>query len=191
MWNRYQWGINNALIYVAREVGSQRSPEGNEPEMKTQSSPSRVVGVSFWLPPKSASETETWSSYLQSWVLTIRQTLTNIRFLGHGGLIVKRYWIWKAGQEKVQSELWTDSRGYYFCNVVAVLPGQQGKGIGRKLVEVVTEQADREGMNCYLESSKNIPNVQIYESFGFKLVRDMACDDDGVVCKVRQPDSPR
>lgn len=84
--------------------------------------------------------------------------------------------------------LWTDACGYYFCNVVAVLPSHQGKGIGRKLMDVVIEQVDREGMPCYLESSKDVPNVQIYQRLGFKLMRDMDCDDDGVNCKVRSLD---
>ena len=179
--------MKNALIHVAREVDFQRPPKDSDPGNTPRSPSSRVVGVSFWLPPNPASEAETWSSYFHSWVLSVRQVLTNIRFLGHGGLVVKRYRIWKAAQEKAQSVLWTDPRGYYFCNAISILPGHQGKGIGRKLMEVVIDKADREGMPCYLESSKDVPNVRIYQRLGFKLMRDMECDDDGVVCKVRSP----
>jgi GNAT superfamily N-acetyltransferase len=173
--------MDNALVYVARETDF-ATADGCDTKV---SPPPRVVGVSFWMPPRAASEPESWSCYFQSLVLNVRQVLTNIRFWGRGGLIVKRYWIWKAAQEKAHRELWTDPRGYYFCNVVAIMPDQQGRGIGRRLIDVVTEHADREGIKCYLESSKYVPNVQIYEHLGFRLVRDMKCDDDGALCKVR------
>lgn len=110
---------------------------------------------------------------------------------GRGGLNVKRYWLWKAAQAEAQGELWTDARGYYFCNIVTVLPEAQGRGVGRALMEVVLRMADRKGMRCYLESSRKDPNVPIYEKFGFRLVREMLCDDDGeavmLYCMMREP----
>jgi GNAT superfamily N-acetyltransferase len=110
---------------------------------------------------------------------------------GRGGLNVKRYWLWKEAQAKAQAELWTDNKGYYFCNIVTVLPEAQGKGVGRALMEVVLKKADEENMRCYLESSRSEPNVPIYEKFGFKLVKDMLCDDDGdgimLYCMMREP----
>ena len=65
-----------------------------------------------------------------------------------------------------------------------MLPSAQGKGIGKLLFNVVTERADKEGRRCYLESSKDEPNIRIYERIGFCLVKEMNCDDDGEVCKV-------
>jgi hypothetical protein len=51
--------------------------------------------------------------------------------------------------------------------------------------------ADKEGMRCYLESSRDIPNTKIYEAMGFHFVKQMDCNDDGDVCKlycmVREP----
>jgi GNAT superfamily N-acetyltransferase len=105
--------------------------------------------------------------------------------------VLQRYYIWKANQEVAQRELWTDARGYYFLNIIAVLPSEQRKGIGRALVEEVTYKADAEGMRCYLESSRDQPNTEFYESLGFKVVRNIDCNDDGVVCKlycmIREP----
>ena len=46
---------------------------------------------------------------------------------------MQRYWIWKQKQAEAQSEIWTDERGYYFLNIMVVLPGEQGKGIGKAL----------------------------------------------------------
>ncbi|KAM5444055.1 hypothetical protein McanCB56680_006858 [Microsporum canis] len=189
--NRCLWGIKNALFYVAREVPSACStPAQKEPaepheqtsllqDKSSSSSPARVVGVAMWLLPQPRSKPDSWFTYFQTWLLSFRQLLTNIRFMGHGGLLVHRYKIWKAAQADIQKELWTDERGYYFCNVVAVRPELHGKGIGKQLVNVVTQQADEEGMKCYLESSKQVPNIQIYERFGFELIRDLVCHDNG------------
>ena len=115
----------------------------------------------------------------------------NIRHLGRGGLIYSRYRIWKSSQAEAQKEIWTDPNGYYFCNIVVVDPDGQGKGIGRKLMQVVTDQADEEGRRCYLESSRKEPNVKIYEKMGFRVVRSMTCEDGGdkcdLYCMVRDP----
>lgn len=92
-----------------------------------------------------------------------------------------RYQIWKTKQAEAQAQLWTDPRGYYFANIVAVDPAAQGRGVGRELVRVVTERADREGRRCYLESSKRVPNVEIYGRLGFGVVKVMECwgEEDG------------
>ena len=65
---------------------------------------------------------------------------------------------------------------------MVVLPGQQGKGIGKALASEVTRKADAEGKKCYLESSRDIPNMKIYESMGFHFVRELDCNDDGEIC---------
>ena len=110
---------------------------------------------------------------------------------GRGGLNVKRYYIWKATQADAQSKLWEDPKGYYFCNVVTVLPETQGKGVGKMLFKHVTDTADKEGRKCYLESSRAEPNMAIYKKMGFELKKEMVCDDDGdkikLYCMMRQP----
>lgn len=147
-----------------------------------------MIGVSCWLAPQPATSQTTaqsWYAWYQLQLLSLRQLLTNIRFLGRGGLISKRYWIWKEQQTSAQQEIWTDKeKGYYFCNMVTVRPDAQGRGIGRQLFEVVMDKADREGVKCYLESSKGEPNVRIYEKLGFGLVKEIDCVDGGDVCRV-------
>lgn len=61
-------------------------------------------------------------------------------------------------------------------------------------MEEVLCMADREGVPCYLESSRRDPNVRIYEKFGFRLVKEMECGDGGeeegritLFCMVREP----
>ena len=51
------------------------------------------------------------------------------------------------------------------------------------LFREVTDRADREGRSCYLESSRDAPNTRIYERLGFRMVKEMECDDEGSVCK--------
>lgn len=105
--------------------------------------------------------------------------------------LLQRYYIWKDKQAQAQSEIWDDPNGYYFLNIMVVLPGQQGKGIGKALAREVTAMADKEGRSCYLESSRDVPNMKIYEAMGFHFVKQMDCDDDGDICRlfcmVREP----
>lgn len=67
---------------------------------------------------------------------------------------------------------------------MVVRPGHQGKGIGKALAGEVMRIADKEGRKCYLESSRDVPNMQIYEKLGFHFVKQMTCEDEGDACKL-------
>jgi GNAT superfamily N-acetyltransferase len=173
---RCRWGMQHALFYVAKDSAG--------------SNPDRVIGTAMWMSPSNPFAAQSWSDYFGSWTLWLQQVYMNTVY-GRGGLNVKRYWIWKAAQADAQKELWRDEKGYYFCNIVTVMPDAQGKGIGRELFNVVMKQADAEGRRCYLESSRAEPNMKIYEKMGFELRREMDCDDDGtsirLFCMIREP----
>lgn len=49
---------------------------------------------------------------------------------------------------------------------------------------MVTSVADFEGVPCYLESSKAVPNVAIYRKMGFEFVREVKSVDGDDVCTV-------
>lgn len=172
---RCRWGMKHALFQVAKD---------------SSDSEGKVLGVACWMTPKSPNATQTWSDYFGDWQLWLNQVRMNLWY-GRGGLNVKRYYIWKAAQAKAQEELWNDPKGYYFCNIVTVLPETQGKGVGKILFKHVTDIADREGQKCYLESSRAEPNMAIYEKMGFTLTKEMVCDDDGdaitLYCMMREP----
>jgi ribosomal protein S18 acetylase RimI-like enzyme len=146
-----------------------------------------VVGVAWWYSPQAQSTPQSWNIWAQDWILSFRQLMNNVRFLGRGGLNVDRYRIWKRVQQTAHDTIWQDPRGYYFCNVVGVNSQARGMGVGKKLMADVMDKADRENMPCYLESSKGYPNVGIYERMGFELVREIECVDGGDVCKVCFP----
>ena len=175
---RCRWGMSHALFHVAKDVGDASA---------------KVLGVACWLPPHSPRAPTTWHDWMGDWWLWLSQVQMNLWY-GRGGLNVKRYWIWKARQAEAQEQLWTDAKGYYFCNIVTVLPEAQGRGIGKLLFKHVTDQADREGVKCYLESSRAVPNMAIYEKMGFQLAREMECADDRTAitlyCMIRQPGTP-
>lgn len=172
-----EWGIRNAMFFVAKDTSS--------------TDPDKVVGVGMWMKPRLVTEKQTWSEWFDDYLLWYKQGLNVLWYQGWGGLNVARYRVWKREQAKAQAEIWDDPNGYYFCNIVVVLPGVQGKGIGKKLFEVVTDMADREGRRCYLESSRDVPNIAIYEKMGFKLVKKMICEEGGdkcdLFCMIRDP----
>ncbi|KAL4908892.1 hypothetical protein BDW74DRAFT_187377 [Aspergillus multicolor] len=155
-----------APIYIAKDTTS-----------------NRIVGICWWHSPEPQSSRPPLSHKAQEVLLSIRR----------GGLRLHRYRQWKELQAKRHSRLWTDERGYYFCNVIAVRAEMRGFGLGRRLVEVVTEQADEEGIPCYLESSKGMPNLAIYQKLGFKGVGEIECVDENgkdgctLYCMIRQP----
>jgi arrestin-related trafficking adapter 3/6 len=162
-----EWGMRNALFFVAKDPSDKED---------------RVLGVSMWMKPRPVDQPQTWAEWLDDYMLWFKQGLNLLWYQGRGGLRTERYWIWKREQAAAQAELWTDPHGYYFCNIVVVKPGTQGKGIGRLLFQTVTNMADQEGRKCYLESSKEKPNIAIYEKMGFRLVRKMVCEEGGDVC---------
>ncbi|KAL4886882.1 acyl-CoA N-acyltransferase [Aspergillus karnatakaensis] len=154
-----------APIYVARASNS-----------------TRIVGICWWHPPTPPTSSTPLSIRTQDCILSIRQLLANIRFAGRGGLHLHRYQQWKELQAQTHNRIWTDPRGYYFCNVIAVRAEMRGMGVGKRLVEAVTQRADSEGMSCYLESSKGMPNLAIYERMGFEGVSEIECLDGKDVC---------
>lgn len=158
-----------------------------DPDQKTETfwdPRPQIVGICWWFAPQPVSQPETWTTWTQDWLLSFRQFIYNLRYLGRGGLDLRRYYLWKEVQKETHDAIWTDPRGYYFCNVIAVDSKMRGMGVGRMLVDVVTERADREGVPCYLESSKGLPNMRIYEKLGFELAREIECLDGRDLCKV-------
>lgn len=168
--------MQHGLFFVAKD------PSTAEPD--------KVLGVAMWLAPTDVNEQQSWAEWIGTWTMSFKQLLMNFVY-GRGGLNTKRYWIWKAAQAEAQKEIWTDPKGYYFCNIVTVLPEAQGRKIGKSLFEIVMNQADQEGRCCYLESSRAEPNMPIYEKMGFTLKKEMECADDGdaikLYCMVREP----
>ena len=179
----FQYGISCGCPISVAKVTCAASDQKTDREIRLP--PGTIVGVGWWYSPKVPSEPQSWSVWAQEWLLSFRQLVNNVRFFGRGGLSISRYWIWKKVQQDAHDRIWTDPRGYYFCNLVGVSALARGMGVGRRLMETVMDKADEEGMPCYLESSKGYPNITIYEKMGFELVKEIECAEDGEVCRVR------
>jgi GNAT superfamily N-acetyltransferase len=55
---------------------------------------------------------------------------------------------------------------HHYVAYVGVVPGHQGRGHGRRLLEPTLERCDREGLPAYLEASSP-GNRRLYERLGF------------------------
>ena len=65
---------------------------------------------------------------------------------------------------------------FLYLMVIGVSPEYQGKGYGGQLLTHLCERADREKKAIYLETQNEI-NVQWYEAFGFKVVKQMTISE--------------
>jgi len=68
--------------------------------------------------------------------------------------------------------------GYIWC--VGVLPGSQGKGYSRLLIDQSIEQMRRLGLTeCWLKT-EDAKNVTIYQKLGFSLINEMVVKSSGI-----------
>jgi GNAT superfamily N-acetyltransferase len=56
---------------------------------------------------------------------------------------------------------------HYYLMVIAVEPEYQGKGIGSRLMKVGLDKADKDGLECFLETVTQV-DVQFYQKHDFK-----------------------
>ncbi len=62
---------------------------------------------------------------------------------------------------------------HYYLQTLGTDPSKQGKGFAGKVVRHQTAIADREGVACYLESSKST-NIPVYQALGFRVTGEIA-----------------
>ncbi|MCJ1438299.1 hypothetical protein MMC27_007687 [Xylographa pallens] len=67
------------------------------------------------------------------------------------------------------------SRPHYYLEIVATLPQHQGKGAAGKMIRWGLEQADRDGLEAYVEASPLA--VPVYQHYGWKVVADFTLED--------------
>lgn len=82
-----------------------------------------------------------------------------------------------------------DDKSWYLI-YLGTVPEARGKGYSRKLVQYVTDIADKNQEACYLESS-SAANLPIYHKFGFELKREVYLtrseEPVQLQCMVREP----
>ncbi|MCJ1321507.1 hypothetical protein MMC15_006852 [Xylographa vitiligo] len=67
------------------------------------------------------------------------------------------------------------NRPHYYLEIVATLPQHQGKGAAGKMLRWGVDQADRDGLEAYVEASPLV--VPVYEHYGWKVVADFTLKD--------------
>ncbi len=61
--------------------------------------------------------------------------------------------------------------GSWYLSILGVAPAQQGRGLGRALLEPTLRQADAAHVPCFLETY-NAASLRFYERLGFEAVAD-------------------
>ncbi|VBB77424.1 Conserved hypothetical protein [Yarrowia lipolytica] len=118
-------------------------------------------GISCWLPP--GEEADDWWTALRSggWTLPYK-------FGKEGRIRYFKEYLPKIDEARERHLKPEDAYNVWYLGYLGTLPSARGKGLSRKLVEHVTNIADKQGLYCYLESTK-LTNQVIYERFGFDL----------------------
>lgn len=63
-----------------------------------------------------------------------------------------------------------------YLQFMGVVPEQQGRGIGSRLLRSVLDRCDAEGTPAYLEAT-SVDNRRLYERHGFELLRELSLPD--------------
>ncbi|MCJ1288099.1 hypothetical protein MMC26_007454 [Xylographa opegraphella] len=79
------------------------------------------------------------------------------------------------------------NRSHYYLEIVATLPQHQGKGAAGKMIRWGLDQADRDGLEAYVEASPLA--VPVYEHYGWTVVADFTLKDREHTesCMIRSP----
>ena len=79
-------------------------------------------------------------------------------------------------------------RAHAYLWGLAVVPGQQGKGIGTALMQPVLAKADAEKIPVYLATHEE-KNVRYYQRYGFDLIHTTRIPkyDLSIWCMLRDP----
>jgi GNAT superfamily N-acetyltransferase len=72
---------------------------------------------------------------------------------------------------------------HWYLSVLGTDPAHQGNGVGRTLIEAVTDRCDTTGIGAYLESSK-AANVPYYERFGFVVTGEIQVADSPILYRM-------
>ena len=77
---------------------------------------------------------------------------------------------------------------HYYLAVLGTDPSAWGQGVGAAVLEPVLRRCDEEGVEAFLESSKE-RNIAYYHRFGFEVVDEVRIADDGPLVwqMLRQP----
>jgi len=111
-----------------------------------------LAGISLAYPP-------------DSYPLSYRAWLRN----GIGAALIGPRYTWRCAQFDSYIRRKHITERHWYLYVLGIAPSFQGRGFAGKLLRRLSEQADREGLPCYLETDRP-ENVAIYQNFGYAVL---------------------
>ncbi|OHB72274.1 MAG: hypothetical protein A2V70_10415 [Planctomycetes bacterium RBG_13_63_9] len=137
-----------------------------------------LEGLSAWLPPGRSSMS--LLGLARSGLLWTRCTLGRAAF--------RRFWRFLKLVEELKRQVAPPRYWYLFLLVVD--PAFQRQGLGDTLIRPGLERADRDGLPCYLDTTKR-ENLEYYQRHGFELAGHKVLPQDEVnVWAMQRPPQP-
>jgi ribosomal protein S18 acetylase RimI-like enzyme len=127
------------------------------PYERIYTTPDFVKGVAAWIPPGHAPVS--LMQLLKAGLYTLPLHLDWTYLSRWTGLLK---WDYYHRQDMPQP--------HWYLMVLGVSPKYQRQGIGSLVLHPVLEQADRDGLPCYLETSTELA-VTFYQRHGFEIIR--------------------
>lgn len=150
---------NQAKKLNALKVISEKLLNYCQPHNHIYTTSDNIKGIAMWLPPETASFT--WSE--------LRNLFTS------GILTIPFYMRWERFSDVLAFmivELFRRQRypePHWYLAMLGVASQYQGQGIGAALLQPILQQADRDKIPCYLETSTE-GAVRFYQRQGFEIV---------------------
>lgn len=140
------WRSEIAALGEGAKILGARDPDG------------RLVGVSVWLPPGEyplpvASQLRQMLGAGRAMVLRTKAMVDGLRY------------ILAIDKAHPKDELW-------YLLLLVVDPSVQRGGIGARLQQEGLDSADKDGLDCYLETQKP-ENLMYYRRFGYEVAEEL------------------
>lgn len=146
------WRSELATLGPGAQVSGARAPDG------------RLVGVSAWLPPGT-------------YPLPVPNQLRQLAGAGRA-MALRPLALWRGLRYLLAIEKAHPKDQLWYLLLLVVDPSMQRSGIGGRLQEGGTASADKEGLDCYLETQKP-ENLGYYRRFGYEVEQELRPVSEG------------
>ncbi len=135
-------------------------------------------GVRYYMEHGTALTTEE----VNALALWLSPEQLNISILGmyRAGIFYNPFKIGLRSMQRIYTSFSTTTRAHrkytsgdhWYLYSLSVDPSDQGKGIGSSLMHPILQQADRDGLPCYLVASTD-RSVPLYQRHGFRVIEEL------------------
>jgi ribosomal protein S18 acetylase RimI-like enzyme len=144
---------------------------------QTYTTDGEIRGVALWLPPAEANfQMNQLTRLLTSGLLTLPLYLRWERLLSGAGIFF----------EEIMQRQTTEP--HWYLAMLGVSPDFQSQGVGSVLLQPVLQQADQQGLACYLDTS-TAAAVRFYKRQGFEVYQQQEIAPGLPYWKMKRPPS--